>query len=362
MWHTAEFTESLFDLHLGTIDMPGWLQQMVDRVQCNAACAVSWTTGDPTTVKTDCSRNHIQLGNTWLSWVDNLVRDNKPDHPGLLEDIVREAGTTDDSDNSPLANPNLMIAYLDSSPAITLLFLRSINKPDGWSDDDRSYLRWLLPTLLKAHLVHKKIVLAENWLAMAQSALNGVPRKIISMTPIGELIRANEAGYELLEGKSFCVKNGLMTINQASVMQQFRDKLAEIRILGRDSLHNFVWNRSFHSTADKQNYQLMLKVHDLPSWALESSNYDRFVTLMVATPDIAASPTSEQLRDFFDLSNAQARVVLALLEGNDVITSATKLHISINTMRSHMRAIYAKMGVNNQSDLLRLLAGTLVDY
>jgi len=83
---------------------------------------------------------------------------------------------------------------------------------------------------------------------------------------------------------------------------------------------------------------------------------------MVATPDIAASPTSEQLRDFFDLSSAQARVVLALLQGNDVMTSAAKLHISINTMRSHMRAIYAKMGINNQSDLLRLLAGTLVDY
>jgi DNA-binding CsgD family transcriptional regulator len=182
------------------------------------------------------------------------------------------------------------------------------------------------------------------------------------MTPIGEVIRANEAGYELLEGKSFCVKNGLISINQATVMQQFRDKLAEIRILGRDSLHNFVWNRGFHSTADKHNYQLMLKVHELHSWQLESSNYDRFVTLMVATPDITASPTSEQLRDFFDLSNAQARVVLALLEGNDVMTSAAKLHISINTMRSHMRAIYAKMGVNNQSDLLRLLAGTLVDY
>jgi len=362
MSRTIELAESIADLHLGTIDMSGWLQRMANITQSVTTSATSWTTGHPATAISRFSTDPIQLDDTWLSWVDNLVQDSQPKHPGLLEDIARAAGATDNSSNSPLADPNLMIAYLDSSPAITLLVFRSDDRPDGWSDDDRQRLRLTLPVLLKSHMVHKKIVLTENWLTMADSVLNGIPIKIFSMTPIGEVIRANEAGSELLEGKSFCVKNGLITISDASVMRQFRDKLAEIRILGKDSFPTFIWNRSFHSTADKKNYQLMLKVYDLPSWQLESSSFDRFATLMVTIPNIAVSPTSEQLRDFFDLSNAQARVVLALLEGNDVMTSAAKLHVSINTMRSHMRAIYAKMGVNNKSDLLRLLAGTLVDY
>jgi DNA-binding CsgD family transcriptional regulator len=44
------------------------------------------------------------------------------------------------------------------------------------------------------------------------------------------------------------------------------------------------------------------------------------------------------------------------------MSAAAKLHISINTIRSHMRAVYAKLGVSGQSDLLRVLTRTLVEY
>jgi DNA-binding CsgD family transcriptional regulator len=106
----------------------------------------------------------------------------------------------------------------------------------------------------------------------------------------------------------------------------------------------------------------MLRAHKLKGWRIESSIYDRFAVLYIACIDSAVSPSAEQLRDYYDLSNAQARVVLALLEGNDVMTAAAKLHISINTIRSHVRAIYAKLGVSSQSDLLRVLTRTLVEF
>jgi len=153
-----------------------------------------------------------------------------------------------------------------------------------------------------------------------------------------------------------------LLINDSKIMRQFSGKLAELRSLATDSISQFIWNRSFHMEPDAHHYQLALRGFAHESWRLESNPHDRFALLVIGSPKMRTPPKADQLRDFYDLSNAQARVVLSLLEGNDIMTSAAKLNISINTIRSHMRAIYAKLGVDNQRDLLRVLLSTLVDY
>jgi DNA-binding CsgD family transcriptional regulator len=360
--YAVELLDSIADLHLGNIDFSAWLQRLAGLAECEAACAISWTAGKPETAEFAYSTDPIQLDKTWLSWVDNLVHQTQPTQPILLSELAKQAGLFNNPGNDLLANNKLMIGFLDADPAITLLVFRTDNRPDGWNDDDRQRLATLLPSLLKAHCVHKKLTLGENRLAMANSALNGLPRVLISLTPTGEIIRPNSAGAELLQGEVFSAKDGRLSICDRKVMQQFMEKLAEIRILGKMSVDNFIWNRSFRCAHDNLNYQLMLRAHIMKGWRIESSPYDRFVVLYIACIDSTASPTAEQLRDYYDLSNAQARVVLALFEGNDVMTAAAKLHISINTIRSHVRAIYAKLGVSSQSELLRILTRTLVEF
>jgi len=220
----------------------------------------------------------------------------------------------------------------------------------------------LLPALFKAHLVHKTLSRSDDTIDIANNALDAIPRAIIGMTPKGELVRANNAARNLLDGTSFRVENGKLIINDSKIMRQFSGKLAELRSLAPESISQFIWNRSFHKEPDAHHYQLALRGVAHESWRLESNPHDRFALLVIGSPQIRISPKADQLRDFYDLSNAQARVVLSLLEGNDVMTSAAKLSISINTIRSHMRAIYAKLGVDNQRDLLRVLLSTLVDY
>jgi DNA-binding CsgD family transcriptional regulator len=362
MHYATKLLECITDYHLGNTNTTEWLQNMAQFAQCEAVHVVNWTAGRPETAITYSSAEPIKFDAAWLTWVDRLIETMNPKEPDLLENIAQSAEANDGPADNPLTNPELMISYLDSYPAISLLIFQSNNKSEGWSDNERKYLRRLLPGLLKAHLVHKKLTNAEDRLQMANSAMNGSPRAMIGMSPTGEIFQANDAALDLQDGTTFATQNGRLTINEPRVMQQLNDKLGEMRILQADSVNQFIWNRSFRSTSDGENYQLMLRGFILDPWHLETSAYDRFAVLTIGRPDSAQSPTVEQLRDFYDLSNAQARVVLALLEGNDVMTSAAKLHISINTMRSHMRSIYAKLGASNQSDLLRLLTRTLVDY
>ena len=69
--------------------------------------------------------------------------------------------------------------------------------------------------------------------------------------------------------------------------------------------------------------------------------------------------STDLLRKLFDLSAAEARVAVQLARGRSPREAAGALHISTNTVRTHLARIFAKTGVQRQSELTALLVSTL---
>jgi DNA-binding NarL/FixJ family response regulator len=64
------------------------------------------------------------------------------------------------------------------------------------------------------------------------------------------------------------------------------------------------------------------------------------------------SPLLEDvLHQVYNLTPAESRVVSKLLDNPDVATTAKALHISISTVRTHLKNIYRKTETNRQSSL-----------
>lgn len=61
------------------------------------------------------------------------------------------------------------------------------------------------------------------------------------------------------------------------------------------------------------------------------------------------------VRDSFGLTPAELRVAVRLREGLTLKEVADELSVSVNTIRNQLRAIFDKMGLNRQSDLIRAL-------
>ncbi len=69
-------------------------------------------------------------------------------------------------------------------------------------------------------------------------------------------------------------------------------------------------------------------------------------------PVIKESPVLEDvLNQIYNLTPAESRVVSQLLENPDVDAAAEALHISISTVRTHLKHIYRKTDTNRQSSL-----------
>lgn len=61
------------------------------------------------------------------------------------------------------------------------------------------------------------------------------------------------------------------------------------------------------------------------------------------------------LRESFGLTAAEARLARKLRDGRSLQEAADELNVSVNTLRNQLRAIFDKMGLKRQSDLVRAL-------
>ncbi len=65
--------------------------------------------------------------------------------------------------------------------------------------------------------------------------------------------------------------------------------------------------------------------------------------------------SEEELSHVFGLTKAEARIVDALVSGQSVRQMAGKFEVSVHTVRSQLKSVFAKTDTSSQSDLVRLI-------
>ena len=65
----------------------------------------------------------------------------------------------------------------------------------------------------------------------------------------------------------------------------------------------------------------------------------------------------KSLKDRYELSDRELEVLELLARGDSNNVIAERLHISINTVKSHIKRIYAKLTVSSRLQLMNLLSG-----
>jgi DNA-binding CsgD family transcriptional regulator len=85
---------------------------------------------------------------------------------------------------------------------------------------------------------------------------------------------------------------------------------------------------------------------------------DRQLALILVIDPEQHCPSENDLAEFFGLSRAEARVAAALLTGKTVSQIAAGTGVQIPTLRTQLSSIMRKVGVQRQSDLIRILSRT----
>ena len=80
---------------------------------------------------------------------------------------------------------------------------------------------------------------------------------------------------------------------------------------------------------------------------------DAAVILLARDPLYRNIATSQILRDLFGLTNAEAQLAEALCTGTTTTAYASKRHLSLNTVYSHLKRIREKTGCRSLPELVR---------
>jgi DNA-binding CsgD family transcriptional regulator len=177
-----------------------------------------------------------------------------------------------------------------------------------------------------------------------------------------------------------CLDHGLMLVN-AEGRVLFANRLAEVMIALDDGLTVVAQVVRAATPADTQRFHalvagaakgaaggtirlarpslaepLLVLVAPASSRHPWPSEVKPAALVFITDPERMPRFELRQLMSLFDLTPTEAKVALAVSSGQGVPETAQALCMSTNTIHTHMRRIFRKLGVNRQAELARLLA------
>jgi len=246
-------------------------------------------------------------------------------------------------------------------PVVICTFWRGLyDQP--YTEQDRARLKLLMPHLSRSLGVMQRIRSAELTMATSLAALDRLPSGVLLVDAAGEVSFANRAAQRMLEsGEGLKLRK----LTRASGLG---------RLVADSDLANRALAAVLQSTLNRDPYgtehfsdSVVVPRSSGEAYALQFSALGRqteFGAGSAASAIVFLSDGAQQvevdpilLQSAYGLSAAEARVAIALLECGSANEVAEYLSISPHTVRTQIKASYAKLGVDTRARFVKLMMG-----
>jgi DNA-binding CsgD family transcriptional regulator len=245
---------------------------------------------------------------------------------------------------------------LDRSSTSAALFGVFRHKQQGIVDVEMlRRMRLLAPHVRRAVLIAKVIELKTTQADTFAEMLDGLSAAMFLVDATGRVVHANAAGHAMLaDGSYIRVSAGRLLATDAEADQTLRQVFAAA---GFDDAHVGTSGISVPLIA-RGGQQLV--AHALPltsGMRMETGNaYKAAAALFVHKAPLDTPPPPAVIAKTYRLTPMELRVLLAAVEVGGARDVAEALGISDNTVKTHLKRLYAKTGASRQADLVKLVA------
>ncbi len=348
-----------YGLVLNEIDDEPFLRRARDLTKSHSVAMVRWLDNAPDTQLNTYVGEPLELPAGFKPWLDKCLQRER-ELPVLLSDLGAEHAAPDYATSDFINNPRTMAVVMARKPSRIIVVYRRNSSGQEWSDAEQESYMAVAKIMRQCVRLHKAVDSMKGVIETAKGLFNSSPSGMIIMQPDGEINLANRVATRILRRQDgICVRNNKLFIDDKIINDEFKLLLARSRTMTKAETHGFQWHRGVRRQNSKTAYQLSVHMLSLAEWHIESRYFDKVIVVFLADPLGFAAPTAEQLKSYYDFTDAQAKVALALWGGTGIREAAESLAISINTARTHLRAIYEKVGVANHAELMAVLTTSL---
>ena len=221
---------------------------------------------------------------------------------------------------------------------------------DGrFSSEALALIGGLMPHLRRAYRIQTALDCAERDRASLEDTLHLIEKPVLIVEPDGDLVFANRAAEILLRRRE-----GL-TLSRGHVVAAHRDdRTALARAIaseaGVDHAPETIALRRPQPGRGGRRRPYIAWAAPLPR---NDTTGARRVALVLETPATLRRDLGD-LAAAFRLSAAETRLWSALVAGQKLAEISAETEVSVNTLRVQLAALFRKVGVNRQADLVRL--------
>ena len=181
----------------------------------------------------------------------------------------------------------------------------------------------------------------------------------LNLLPLGIFVVDQDAKVEFLNdraAKLVAQRDGLLLnangvvraagANLTNALHQAIAKACTSGNVGADDLA-----LSLSRTSEKRD----LSVFIASSRSGDPAHQAQHAMIFVTDPEQPVEPSEKVLREMFDLTHAEARLVRALMQESELKDAAEAANITLQTARSYLKRIFEKTGTNSQAQLVKLV-------
>jgi DNA-binding CsgD family transcriptional regulator len=223
---------------------------------------------------------------------------------------------------------------------------------ENYDSDDREAMGLILPHLTRALQMYRRLNGLERQGAIGLAALEAMAVGVMVVDAAGKLLFSNTVAERLLQ------KGQGITVSHGHLRAQFADRNPLLQQTIRAAIAGFT-GRSSHTgmlvLSRRDALPLSLLVSPAPGHRLGADLLQATAIIFVNNPDDRITPTEAALATQFRLTPAEARLTAALLDGEHVDDYAQRTGLSPHTVKTQLKAVFAKTDCGRQSDLMRVV-------
>jgi DNA-binding CsgD family transcriptional regulator len=223
------------------------------------------------------------------------------------------------------------------------------------NEDARARMRLLAPHICRAVAISKVIELSKIENALLADTFDSLAAGVFLLRENGRIAHANKSGHALLK--------------EASLLRSANGVLYATNEQARASLHRAFFEAAENDTGtrsggiaipleSRDGERHMAYILSLASGARRGMGglYDAAIAMFVHKATLHRPTLIEAVATQFKLTPSEVRVLFAVIEVGGAPQVASTFGISLDTVKTHLKRVFAKTGTNRQVDLVKLVA------
>ena len=243
-----------------------------------------------------------------------------------------------------------IFAILNKTPEkVDLFCITRMNSKPMYSVEERALLQMLIPHIQRAFQINQALEKKNSEISDLRAAVDEVSTAIFFVDAGAHVVHMNAAARSVL------LRNDLLSI-----------ELDQLRGIG--SKRNAVIEKALSNPADQTAVEFLItselgddyifRVLPLSNEINKSMVGARASAMIfVKRAEILPSSSIELIAQRYALTPREMNVLIAIVESGGVPDASAILGLKQGTVRSHLKSVFAKTGLNSQSDLVKLVAG-----